>query len=47
TCSAQAAAAARVPGVYYGEPNASPGWQGYTMGAVNNTGQLTEALQEF
>nr|CEH53771.1 hypothetical protein XACLD7_1820001 [Xanthomonas citri pv. citri] len=38
---------ARVLGVFYWEPNAYPGWQGYTMGAVNNNGQLTEALQAF
>ncbi|KLD71444.1 glycosyl hydrolase 53 family protein [Xanthomonas pisi] len=37
----------RVLGVFYWEPNAYPGWQGYTMGAVNNNGQLTEALQAF
>ncbi|MBB3804278.1 arabinogalactan endo-1,4-beta-galactosidase [Xanthomonas cannabis] len=37
----------QVLGVFYWEPNAYPGWQGYTMGAVNNNGQLTEALQAF
>ncbi|KAB7762149.1 glycosyl hydrolase 53 family protein [Xanthomonas maliensis] len=36
-----------VLGVFYWEPDAYPGWQGYTLGAVNNDGQLTEALQAF
>ncbi|MCC4599296.1 glycosyl hydrolase 53 family protein [Xanthomonas melonis] len=37
----------RVLGVFYWEPNAYPSWQGYTKGAVNTNGQLTEALQAF
>ncbi|QNH13967.1 glycosyl hydrolase 53 family protein [Xanthomonas sp. SI] len=34
-------------GVFYWEPDAYPGWQGYTKGAVNNNGQLTQALSAF
>lgn len=34
-------------GVFYWEPDAWPGWQGYTLGAVNDDGQLTEALDAF
>ena len=34
-------------GVFYWEPDAYPGWQGYTLGAVNDQGQLTEALSAF
>jgi arabinogalactan endo-1,4-beta-galactosidase len=34
-------------GVFYWEPDAYPGWQGYTLGAVNNQGQLTQALGAF
>ncbi|MBB2804729.1 arabinogalactan endo-1,4-beta-galactosidase [Xanthomonas arboricola] len=45
--SRSSAIGSRVLGIFYWEPNAYPGWQGYTMGAVNNNGQLTEALQAF
>ena len=34
-------------GVFYWEPLAWPGWQGYTMGAVDSNGRLTEALQAY
>ncbi len=34
-------------GVFYWEPEAYPGWQGYTMGAVNASGQFTAALSAF
>ena len=34
-------------GVFYWEPEAYPSWQGYTLGAVNATGQFTEALSAF
>lgn len=34
-------------GVFYWEPLAWPGWQGYTMGALNGSGQLTEALDAY
>ena len=34
-------------GVFYWEPEAYPGWQGYTMGAVNASGQFTAALNAF
>lgn len=34
-------------GVFYWEPNAYPGWQGYSMGAVNSSGQLTQAMNAF
>ncbi|KLD77750.1 arabinogalactan endo-1,4-beta-galactosidase [Xanthomonas hyacinthi] len=34
-------------GVFYWEPDAYPGWQGYTRGAVNSNGQLTQALSAF
>lgn len=34
-------------GVFYWEPDAWPGWQGYTLGAVNDDGQLTGALSAF
>jgi arabinogalactan endo-1,4-beta-galactosidase len=34
-------------GVFYWEPEAYPGWQGYTYGAVNGSGQFTEALSPF
>ncbi len=34
-------------GVFYWEPDAYPGWQGYTMGAVDNNGKLTQALSAF
>lgn len=37
----------RVLGVFYREPNAYPGWQGDTMGAVTSDGKLTGALQAF
>lgn len=31
-------------GVYYWEPEAYPGWQGYQMGAVNSVGEFTAAM---
>jgi len=31
-------------GVFYWEPEAYPSWQGYTMGALNSSGQFTSAL---
>ena len=34
-------------GVFYWEPDAYPGWQGYTMGALNASGQFTKALDPF
>ena len=34
-------------GVFYWEPDAYPGWQGYTLGAVNQRGQLTAAMSAF
>jgi arabinogalactan endo-1,4-beta-galactosidase len=34
-------------GVFYWEPEAYPGWQGYTMGALNASGQFTTALTAF
>lgn len=34
-------------GVFYWEPEAYPGWQSYTYGAVNGSGQFTEALDPF
>ncbi|MFZ6845025.1 glycoside hydrolase family 53 protein [Undibacterium sp. RuTC16W] len=34
-------------GVFYWEPDAYPGWQGYTLGAVNASGQFTKALDPF
>ena len=34
-------------GVFYWEPDAYPGWQGYSWGAVNDNGQLTEAMDAF
>lgn len=34
-------------GVFYWEPEAYPGWQGYTMGALNGSGQLTQALDPY
>lgn len=34
-------------GVFYWEPEAYPGWQGYTKGALSPEGQLTEALDAF
>ena len=34
-------------GVFYWEPDAYPGWQSYTLGAVNASGQLTQALDAF
>ncbi|MFZ2988636.1 glycoside hydrolase family 53 protein [Ideonella sp.] len=34
-------------GVFYWEPQASPGWQGYTWGALNNAGQFTQALDPY
>jgi arabinogalactan endo-1,4-beta-galactosidase len=34
-------------GVFYWEPQGYPGWQGYTMGAVNASGQFTQAMNAF
>jgi len=34
-------------GVFYWEPQAYPGWQGYTFGALNNSGQFTIALDPY
>lgn len=34
-------------GLFYWEPQAYPGWQGYTWGALNNSGQFTEALAPY
>jgi len=34
-------------GVFYWEPEAYPGWQGYTMGAIDASGKFTIALQAF
>jgi arabinogalactan endo-1,4-beta-galactosidase len=34
-------------GMFYWEPQAYPGWQGYTWGALNNSGQFTEALAPY
>ena len=34
-------------GVFYWEPEAYPGWQGYTMGAMNASGQFTSALSAY
>jgi arabinogalactan endo-1,4-beta-galactosidase len=34
-------------GVFYWEPQAYPGWQGYTLGALNNSGQFTVALDPY
>ncbi len=34
-------------GVFYWEPEAYPGWQGYTYGAVNASGQFTSAMSAF
>jgi len=34
-------------GVFYWEPEAYPGWQGYTLGAVNGSGQFTAAMNAF
>ena len=34
-------------GVFFREPQAYPGWQGYTLGALNGPGQFTVALDPF
>lgn len=34
-------------GVFYWEPQAYPGWNGYTLGALNGSGQFTQALDPF
>lgn len=34
-------------GVFYWEPQATPGWQGYTKGAMNNSHKPTKALDAF
>ena len=31
-------------GIFYWEPQAYPNWQGYTWGALNNSGQFTSAI---
>ena len=38
---------ARGLGVFYWEPQASPGWQGYTMGALDASGKFTIALDPY
>lgn len=37
----------RGAGVFYWEPQASPGWQGYTLGALDRSGKFTAALEPF
>jgi len=34
-------------GVFYWEPQAYPGWQGYTFGAMDTTGKFTIAMDPF
>ena len=34
-------------GVFYWEPQAYPGWQGYTFGAMGSSGKFTTALDAF
>jgi len=34
-------------GVFYWEPEALPGWNGYTLGAFDNSGKPTIALDAF
>jgi len=34
-------------GVFYWEPEAYPNWQGYTMGALNASGQFTSVLSAY
>jgi arabinogalactan endo-1,4-beta-galactosidase len=34
-------------GLFYWEPEAYGGWQGYTLGAFDNTGKPTVALDAF
>jgi arabinogalactan endo-1,4-beta-galactosidase len=34
-------------GVFWWEPQAAPGWQGYTMGALDASGKFTVALDPF
>lgn len=34
-------------GVFYWEPEAYPGWQGYTMGATDSGGKFTAAMDAF
>lgn len=34
-------------GVFYWEPQGYPGWQGYTMGAIDASGKFTVALDPF
>jgi arabinogalactan endo-1,4-beta-galactosidase len=34
-------------GVLYWEPEATPGWKGYTLGAFDNSGKPTIALNAF
>lgn len=37
----------RGQGVFYWEPQGHPGWQGYTMGAIDASGKFTVALDAF
>jgi arabinogalactan endo-1,4-beta-galactosidase len=34
-------------GIFYWEPEARPGWSGYTMGAMDNSGKATAAWDAF
>jgi arabinogalactan endo-1,4-beta-galactosidase len=34
-------------GVFYWEPEAWPGWQGYTLGALDSSGRFTAAMDAF
>ena len=34
-------------GVFYWEPQGHPGWQGYTMGALDASGKFTQAMDAF
>lgn len=34
-------------GVFYWEPQGYPGWQGYTMGAMDSSGKFTSAMDPF
>lgn len=40
-------APANALGVFYWEPQAAPGWQGYTMGALLPSGEFSGALRAF
>lgn len=41
------ATAAKGLGVFYWEPEAYNSWQGYTLGAFDNSGKPTAALNAF